>query len=258
MRLQNKVAVLTGGGSGIGRATALRFAEEGARVVVDDLNQAWADETVSLVAKQGGEAVAVIADVTERAGVRKMFGTAQERFGGYDILVNNAGVLSHASILDLEEEEWDRVMRVNLRSMYLCTQEAARYWVQNGRPGKIINLGSVTSEMGATGLAHYVTSKGGGRQFTRACALELAPHKINVNAVGPGTINTNIAGGGGEPSGPQSDVMGRIVPLGRGGQPVDVANNIIFLASEEADYITGVLLIMDGGRSIAMSSVRDG
>ncbi len=136
MRLQNKVAVLTGGGSGIGRATALRFAEEGARVVVDDLNQAWADETVSLVAKQGGEAVAVIADVTERAGVRKMFGTAQERFGGYDILVNNAGVLSHASILDLEEEEWDRVMRVNLRSMYLCTQEAARYWVQNRRPGK--------------------------------------------------------------------------------------------------------------------------
>ena len=258
MRLESKTAVVTGAGSGIGRAIARRFVEEGARIVVNDLLPERADETVDLIAKQGGEAVATAGDVADRPYVERMFALALQRFGGYDILVNNAGITGRAALLEMTDENWDRVLRVNLRSMFICTQEAARYWMQEGRRGKIVNLGSVASIRGIVGLAHYVASKGGVKQFTEASAMELAPHKINVNAVGPGSIPTNIGQSGGDaPVDPaaQRERLAAIIPVGRSGEARDIANGALFLASEEADYVTGHLLVMDGGRSIAISSV---
>lgn len=257
MRLKDKVAVITGAGGGIGRAIAQRFAQEGARVVVNDIVAARAQETAAIVTRAGGQAVAAPGDVTIRADVQRMFATALERFAACDILINNAGILHRAPITDLHEDDWERIFRVNVKSMFLCTQEAARYWIKNQRPGKIVNLGSVTSIRGNSGAAHYAATKGAIKQYTESCALELGPHRINVNALGPGMVPTNIVAGGGAftpPDAARLEAMGRAVPIGRPGTVEDIAAGCLFLASEEASYITGHLLVMDGGRTVATTS----
>ncbi|MBI3743553.1 MAG: SDR family NAD(P)-dependent oxidoreductase, partial [Chloroflexi bacterium] len=166
MRLKDKVAVITGAGSGIGRGMAQRFAEEGADIVAADVNAKGAKETAALVRKAGRQAIAVTADVSRRADVQRMFAAAKERFGHYDILINNAGILTWGSILELPEEDWDRVLAVNLKSMYLCCQETARYWVKEKIRGKIVNLGSFNSERAIPRIPHYCASKGGVKLFT--------------------------------------------------------------------------------------------
>ena len=257
MRLKDKIAVITGAGGGIGRATAERFAKEGARIVINDIVAARAQETVDIITRAGGQAVAAPGDVTVRADVQRIFATALDRFGTYDVLINNAGILRRAAITDLDEDDWERIFRVNVRSMFLCTQEAARYWLKEQRPGKIVNLGSVTSIRGNSGAAHYAATKGAIKQYTESCALELGPHGINVNAIGPGMVPTNIASGGGAftpPDAARLAAMGKAVPIGRPGTVEDIAAGCLFLASDEASYITGHLLIMDGGRTIATSS----
>jgi glucose 1-dehydrogenase len=250
MRLAGKLALVTGAGGGIGRGIAERFAEEGAKVAVADIDGERAHETAALI---GSSAVPLVADVSRRDDVQALLATTLELLGGLDILVNNAGILTWGSILDLPEAEWDRVMAVNLKSMYLCTQEVARYWVGAGRRGRIVNLASLSSELAIAGQSHYCASKGGVKMFTRATALDLAPHSINVNAVAPGNIpNTNIIGAHPDPA--FLDAARRANPWGRVGEPRDVANAALFLVSDEADYITGHTLFVDGGRSAAMAA----
>ncbi|MBI3742863.1 MAG: SDR family oxidoreductase [Chloroflexi bacterium] len=250
MRLKDKVAVITGAGSGIGRGVCLRFAEEGASIVAADVNLKNAQETVAMVTAKGAKATAVACDVSKAADVRRMFAEALHAFGRFDVLVNNAGILSWSPIIEMKEEDWDRIQSVNLKGVFLCTQEAARYWVRGKRGGRIVNLGSVNSEFAALNNAHYAASKGGVKMFTRSAALEFAPYHINVNAVGPGGVQTNISPRLADPK--TALEAGKEVPWGRIGQPRDIANVILFLASDDAEYVTGQLLIVDGGKTISV------
>ena len=247
MRLKGKVAIVTGAGSGIGRGICLRFAEEGARIVAADYQEKGNEETARLVREKGGEAVTVTGDVSKRPDVQRIFARALEHYKGYDILINNAGILTSGSILELTEEAWDKVIAVNLKGMFLCTQEAAKYWVTNKRPGKIVNMGSVNSEFAVPGHPHYCASKGGVKMFTKAVALELAPHGINVNAIGPGGTQTMISPSFAKPE--VVEQIGKGVPLGRMAQPRDIANLALFLVSEDGAYITGQLIFSDGGKT---------
>lgn len=246
MRLEERIAIVTGAGSGNGRGIALRFAEEGARVVAADVDIEGARETATLVSEAGGEAFAVRADVGRREQVAAMVEAAGERFGGVDILVNNAGVETLVPLLDLEESEWDRVVDTNLKGAFLCGQIAARAMVSTGTAGAIVNVASINAKVTLAGQAHYTSSKGGLLMLTKSMAIDLAPHGIRVNAVGPGVIETRMTER--SLSDPQRRAMLLSkVPLGRVGQPRDVANAALFLASDEASYITGTTLYVDGG-----------
>lgn len=246
MRLQDKVAIVTGAGSGNGRGIALRLAEESARVVVADVSERGAQETAAMIEELGRQALVVRADVSQREQVAALVSAAVDRFGQLDILVNNAGVESMAPLLELPEAEWDRVLDVNLKGPFLCTQAAAREMVKVGRGGKIVNIASICSAVALTNEAHYIASKGGLLMLTKAMALDLAPYNINVNAVGPGVIETAMTAN--SLSNPERVTMFfNHIPLKRIGKPRDVANAVLFLASDEADYITGTILYVDGG-----------
>ena len=250
MRLEGKVAIVTGAGSGIGRGVSLRFAEEGASIVVADIDGPRAAETVALVGEAGGNAVAVTADVSKGVDVKRLFSEALSAFDGFDILANTAGILTWAPLLEITEEMWDRMLEVNLKSMFLCTQEAARYWVREKRKGRIVNLGSVNSDYAIPGNAHYSAAKGAVKMFTRAAAVELAPYRINVNAVGPGGTQTNITEAFQDPE--QVAAMEKNLPWGRIAQPRDIANVILMLASDDAEYVSGQLVFVDGGLTSKM------
>ena len=246
VRLEERVAIVTGAGSGNGRGIALRFAEEGARIVAADVDVEAARQTADLVARAGGEAHALRADVSRRDEAAAMVEAAGERFGAVDILVNNAGVETLVPVLDLAESEWDRVIDTNLKGAFLCGQIAARAMVSAGTPGAIVNIASINAKIALAGQAHYTASKGGLVMLTKAMALDLAPHGIRVNAIGPGVIETRMTER--SLSDPQRRAMLLSkVPLGRVGQPRDVAHAALFLASDEASYITGATLYVDGG-----------
>lgn len=245
MRLQDKVAIVTGAASGNGRGIALRLAEEGARVVVIDVNITGAQETAAMIEALGSKAVVVRADVGRREQLEAMVATTLDRFGRVDILVNNAGVESMKPFLELPEAEWDRVMTVNLKGPFLCSQAVGRVMAQAGG-GKIVNIASICSDVALTGEAHYIASKGGLLMLTKAMALDLAQYNINVNAVGPGVIETAMTANSlNNPA--RVEMFLNHIPLKRIGQPRDVANAVLFLASAEADYITGTILYVDGG-----------
>jgi len=242
MRLKDKVALITGAGRGIGRETALLFAQEGAKVAVCDVideGQQVADEIV----ERGGEATFVKADVTDREQVRKMVETVKGRFGRIDILVNNAGVLRDAQLLKLSEEDWDLVINVNLKGVFNVTQAVAPLMIEQGR-GKIINVASVVALYGNFGQTNYVASKAGVIGLTKVWARELGRKGINVNAVAPGFIQTEMTAGVPEKV---LEMMREKTPLQRLGTPRDVANAYLFLASDEADFINGAVLSVDGG-----------
>ena len=246
MRLEERIAIVTGAGSGNGRGIALRFAEEGARVVAADVDIETARETAALVSDAGGEALAVRADVSRREQVAAMVEAASERYGGVDILVNNAGVETLVPLLDLEESEWDRVVATNLKGAFLCGQIAARAMVSAGTAGAIVNIASINAKIALSGQAHYTSSKGGLVMLTKSMALDLAPHGIRVNAVGPGVIETRMTERSLSDPRRRAMLLSK-VPLGRVGQPREVANAALFLASDEASYITGTTLYVDGG-----------
>ncbi len=237
MSLREKVAIVTGAGSGIGRSIALRLAEEGARVVAADVQRLAAESTAALIRGNGREAIAIGTDVSSRLEVIAMVSETLEHWDHIDILVNNAGVSGEHSFLRLEEAERDRVLSVNLKGAFLCGQAVARSMVEAGRGGKVVNIASVNSKVVLPGLAHYCASKGGVYMLTKAMAVELAPYRINVNAVGPGVIETGLTA----PTLADPDklqfLLGHI-PLGRVGRPDDV---------DRADYITGTCLFVDGG-----------
>jgi len=253
--LSGKGAVVTGGAKGIGQAISLRLAEAGASVLIADIEEEAANETVERILTQGGKAVATVADARSDKDATKVTRKVVEDFGSLDILVNNAGIFPLVPVLNVSEELWDRVMEINLKGVFLYAKAAATCMAEAGRGGTIINLASIDA-LRPNGMAsHYNASKGGVLMLTKALALELAPHRIRVNAVSPGGImtpGTDAAREGLVQSmglKPEDLINGWVqrVPLGRMGEPDDVARVVLFLASEASDYMTGENILVDGG-----------
>ena len=243
MKLADKVAIVTGATQGIGLACAERLVREGARVMLVDIKP----EGEQAAAQLGEAARFFAADVSQKADVDAMIAATLQAFGRIDILVNNVGVTHAADFLDLAEDDFDRVLRINLKSMFLCGQAAAREMVKQ-QSGSIINMSSVNSELAIPNQVPYVVSKGGVNQLTKVMALNLAPHGIRVNGIGPGTILTELAKKAvlGSPEA-RHTILSR-TPLGRCGEPEEVASIAAFLASDDASYMTGQTIYADGGR----------
>jgi NAD(P)-dependent dehydrogenase (short-subunit alcohol dehydrogenase family) len=243
MRLAGKVALITGGGSGIGRGIAIRFAEEGAQVAVADLNRDGADHTAGEVRKLGAKALAIEGDVTSRDDCERMVAETVAEHGKLDIFVANAGIGRGAPFLETSEDDWDAVIRTNLTGVFLSCQAAARQMAKQGHGGRIISIASVAGERATPGMAAYSAAKAGVRMLAKVMALELAPHRITSNAIAPGVIETPLTA-------PLVEMLrqaDRKPPLGRLGEPKDVADVALFLASEDADYVTGDTIFCDGG-----------
>lgn len=243
MRLKDKVAIITGAGRGIGRATALAFAAEGARVVVAEMEEASGRETAAAIEQKGGQALFVRTDVTRTEDVEAMVRAAVERFGRLDVLVNNAGVLADSTLLKMTDEAWERVLRVNLTGTFLCTRAAARIMTQQGS-GRIINASSVSGLHGSFGQTNYSATKAGVVAMTRVWARELGRKGVTVNAVAPGMIETDMIRTMPEQA---LEAARQRTPLGRFGQPSEVAAVYVFLASDDASFVNGALITVDGG-----------
>ncbi|MEY3990365.1 MAG: hypothetical protein RI985_1446, partial [Chloroflexota bacterium] len=244
IRLDERVALVTGGSRGIGRAIALSLATTGATVIVNYRgNQAAADETVASIEVAGGKAVAIQADVANGEDVERLFKEVSERFGRIDILVNNAGITRDTLMLRMKDDDWDAVMDTNLRGLFLCTRAALRPMTR-ARWGRIINITSVVGLMGNAGQANYAAAKAGIIGFSKSVAREIGSRSITVNAVAPGFIDTELTA----VLGPDTrEALIKQIPLGRLGTPEDVASLVTFLASEQAAYITGQTFNTDGG-----------
>lgn len=241
MILKDKVAIVTGAKQGIGYGIAQELTEEGANVVISDLDQAGCEKAAEEIKKIGVKTLTVKCDVSNKKEVDGLIAKTKAKFGKIDILVNNAGIFPFKPFLEMTEEDWDKVIDINLKSIFLCSQAAAKEMPEGG---KIVNISSIAAFVGFAGLVHYCASKGGINAMIRALALELADKKINVNAVAPGAIDTPGAANPDENARKQTIAQ---IPWARMGQPKDIANMVVFLASEKADYITGQTIIIDGG-----------
>jgi len=248
MRLKDKVALVTGAGQGIGLACAEALVREGAHVVLADIKEDAIRGEASRLVQGGAKAAWVVCDVTRRDHIQRAVARAVSEFGRLDVLVANAGVVHAAEFLDLEEADFDRVLAVNLKGMFLAGQAAARQMVKQGGGGAIVNMSSVNAVLAIPNQVPYVVSKGGVNQLTKVMAVALAPHGIRVNGIGPGTILTELARtavlGNKEA---EKKVLAR-TPMGRMGEPDEIASVAAFLASDEASYLTGQTIYPDGGR----------
>jgi 3-oxoacyl-[acyl-carrier protein] reductase len=246
MRLKDKVAIVTGSGRGIGEGVVLRFAEEGAKLVINDVNEADANAVVDKIKAKGGQAVAVLGSVADRSVVQKMVDTAVKEFGTLDIIVNNAGITRDSILHKMTDEQWDPVIAVNLTGVFYGIQCAARVMREKGY-GKIINISS-TSALGNVGQINYSASKAGVIGMTKTAAKELGAKGVNVNAIAPGMIWTDMMKNMPPETLKQMDMMlPYIVPMNRKGSPLDIANLALFLASDESSFITGQIIFCDGG-----------
>ena len=247
MAFEGKVAVVTGASRGIGRSIATELGSSGAKVVVNYNSSAdAAEEVVSAIKKSGGDALAVQTDVSDFDQAKVLIQTCIDHFDGLDILVNNAGITRDGLIMTMSEEDWDAVSETNLKSTFNCSKAAIRHMMRK-RYGRIINITSISGKMGNAGQTNYSASKAGQIGFTKALAREVASRNITVNAVAPGFIETDIWET--VPEDIQTGLLD-VIPLGRIGAPEDVAKAVAFLASDEAAYITGHVLTVDGGMAM--------
>jgi 3-oxoacyl-[acyl-carrier protein] reductase len=250
MRLQDKVAIITGGASGIGRGTCVRLAEEGGKIAIFDIDLEEARNTAQSIEKIGVPALALKVDVSRSEEVEAAVKEVISTFGQVDILVNNAGVSLSSSIRRMTEDIWDKTIDVNLKSVFLCCQAVAPYMKQR-RYGKILNISSILGHSGSPTMVHYSAAKTGVIGFTRGLAAELGPYNINVNAIGPGIIKTPMLDQ--EVSSELRDHLQGKIPLRRLGEPLDIANAILFLVSDESSYISGQCLFVCGGVTANMA-----
>lgn len=247
MLLKNKVAIITGAGRGIGKGIVKALASEKCNVVVSDIDQKSCERAVKELKRFGVKSLAVKCDVSNKQDVKNLFKQTIQKFGKLDILVNNAGIFPFIPFSKMKEADWDKVIDINLKSIFFCCQEAIKSMSVGGR---IVNISSIASLVGFEGLAHYCASKGGINSLTRVLALELAPKKITVNAVAPGAIDTP---GASQPDQPRTAKEATrkqtiaMIPLARMGTPEDIADAVAFLASAKASYITGQTIVVDGG-----------
>lgn len=249
MRLQDKIAIVTGAARGIGRAIALRFAAEGARVAVVDLREQEGEETVQLIEASGGQAAFLRADVSCQDQVQAMVEAVVDRWGTVDVLVNDAGICPFAGFLDMSEALWDRVLEVNLKGYFLVSQAVARVMVKQGVKGRIIAVSSISAEFGGSQQAHYCASKAGINLLVKSMAISLGPYGITCNAVMPGTVETDINRDAlADPT--VREYWSQRAPLGRLGQPEDIAGPVLFFATDDSAWCTGAMLVVDGGTSV--------
>ncbi|UQS87469.1 glucose-1-dehydrogenase [Nicoliella spurrieriana] len=248
--LNGKVAVITGGSKGIGKAIAKRLAKEHMKLVVNyNSDSKGADETVELIKKNGGDAVAIKANVANEEDVQKMLDTAVSEFGDLDLWINNAGLENQVHTHEMSLKDWNKVISVNLTGTFLGSRAALKYWVDNDKPGNIINMSSVHDQIPWPTFSHYAASKGGVKMFTETIALEYAKRGIRVNAIAPGAINTPInAEKFSDPE--QLNDTKQLVPMDRIGTPEEVSATAAWLASTESGYVTGDTIYVDGGMTL--------
>jgi len=247
MFLNNKTAIITGAGRGIGKGIAIALAKEGCGVVVSDIDKKSCEDTAEEIKKLGVKSAAVKCDVSQKKDVENLIKQAVKAFKKIDILVNNAGIFPFVSFDKMTEQDWDKVLNVNLKSIFLISQAVLKVMPAGGR---IVNISSIASLVGFEGLVHYCASKGAINGMIRALALELAPKKITVNAVAPGAIDTPGASQTDQPRTSAEETRKQtiaMIPLSRMGLPEDIANAVVFLASDRASYITGQAIVVDGG-----------
>jgi NAD(P)-dependent dehydrogenase (short-subunit alcohol dehydrogenase family) len=249
--LAGKSAIITGGAKGIGLACAERLAADGAKVAIGDVEEELGEAAVADLRAKGREALFVECDVSEKLDVRNLVTSAIDAFGSVDILVNNAGIVASGDFLDVSEADFDRVLKINLKGAFLVGQAVARQMVQQvkagGKPGAIINMSSINAVVAIATQVPYTVSKGGMNQLTKVMALSLAPYGIRVNAIGPGSIMTDILKAVATDEEARRRILMR-TPLGRIGQPSEIASIVAFLGSDDASYITGQTIYADGGR----------
>jgi NAD(P)-dependent dehydrogenase (short-subunit alcohol dehydrogenase family) len=247
MRLENKVAVITGAGGGIGEATAKLFASEGAKIAVVDINIEQAERVAKEIGEAGGEALALKLDVSSREEVEKMVSDVKDKFGRIDVLVNNAGINRDAFAVKMKEENWDSVIDINLKGSFLCSVAVSAIMGEGGG-GKIINTSSIGA-LGNMGQANYAASKAGVIGLTKTLALEFARNKITVNCIAPGATKTPMTAG----IPPEiAEKLTKKIPLRRFAEPDEIAKAHLFLASDDSSYITGQVLFVDGGISVGI------
>ncbi len=243
--LAGKTAIVTGGGSGIGKAICFVLAQEGAKVAVADLHKDRAEGIAHEIGKHGAKALAVTADVSAASDVDQMVGAVVKEWGGLDVLVNNAGIILQAQTVDMTEPQWNKILTNNLTSCFLCSQAAARQMIQQGGGGRIVNISSIHAELSEPSASAYTAAKGGMEAFSRTLATELAPHKITVNCVRPGATYTELT----LPM--YTEVVKKAlfmrIPLKEIAEASWIADGVVFLASERARYIRGQILAIDGG-----------
>jgi len=246
MLLKDKVALITGSARGIGREIAFLFAKEGASIIICDVNEESARKTSEELESSGAKAISFCADVTNFSQVEEILNKILDKFGKIDILINNAGITKDGLLVRMKEADWDAVLGVNLKGTFVCTKAVSKVMIKQ-RKGKIVSIASIIGIMGNAGQANYAASKAGIIGFTKSIARELASRNITVNAVAPGYIQTEMTA---KLSDEAREQMLKNIPLNRLGSPEDVASVCLFLASSDADYITGQTIVVDGGMAM--------